>query len=119
MRSALPDRPKLSSLLDLADQLSELRRRPLPGGTLPTAALFWIVGGWLSWCVVRWRQPLPGALPGAVALATNGLNFPDQQNGYVVVFALLLLGLLLWVTYRRSREEAVARQVRLNGDVGW
>src|SRR5215472_1835979 len=42
--------------------------------------LFWIVGGWLSWCSLRWRQPLLGLIPGAAAFATNVLNFPSDQN---------------------------------------
>src|SRR5207302_967724 len=33
--------------------------------------LFWVVGGWLSWCSLRWRQPLLGLIPGAAAFATN------------------------------------------------
>src|SRR5439155_13267429 len=42
--------------------------------------LFWVVGGWLAWCTLRWRQPLLGLVPGAAAFATNVLNFPQEQN---------------------------------------
>src|SRR5207249_7679658 len=46
--------------------------------------LFWVVGGWLAWCVLRWRQPLLGLVPGAVFFATNILNYPNDQNGYTL-----------------------------------
>ena len=57
--------------------------------------LFWVVGGWFAWCTLRWRQPLLGMVPGAAAFATNVLNFPQEQNAYVLAFLLLTLGLLL------------------------
>lgn len=82
-------------------------------------ALFWISGGWLSWCVLRWQQPLPGLIPGASVLATNVLNFPQDQNGYVLAFVLLLCVLLLWSTYRRSIDGALRMAIRLGGDVRW
>jgi Transglutaminase-like superfamily/TgpA N-terminal domain/Domain of unknown function (DUF4129) len=82
-------------------------------------ALFWVAGGWLAWSVLRWQQPLLGVLPGAAVLATNVLNFPDGQNGYVLAFLLLLCGLLLWTTYRRSLNWAVQRTMRLSGEVRW
>jgi hypothetical protein len=81
--------------------------------------LFWVVGGWLSWCSLRWRQPLLGVAPGAAAFATNVLNFPDDQNGYVVAFLVLTLGVLLWTSYLRSLESAEARGVRLSSDARW
>src|SRR5438067_1544450 len=57
------------------------------------ALLFWTVGGWLAWCVLRWRQPLLGLIPGAAAFATTLLNFPSDQNGYMLAFLILTLGL--------------------------
>ena len=27
--------------------------------------LMWITGAWLSWCVLRWRKPMLGLIPGA------------------------------------------------------
>src|ERR1700716_1474158 len=39
--------------------------------------LLWITGSWLSWCVLRWRRPLLGLVPGAAAFATNLLNAPS------------------------------------------
>src|SRR6266550_2320938 len=33
--------------------------------------LMWITGAWLSWCVLRWRTPMLGLIPGAAAFATN------------------------------------------------
>ena len=54
-----------------------------------------VVGGWLSWCSLRWRQPLLGLVPGAAAFATNVLNFPGEQNGYVVAFLPIGLGAAL------------------------
>jgi hypothetical protein len=81
--------------------------------------LFWVVGGWLSWCTLRWRQPLLGLVPGAAAFATNVLNFPSTQNGYVVVFLGLTLCMLLWTSYQRQLESAARRRVRLSSDARW
>lgn len=81
--------------------------------------LFWVVGGWLSWCSFRWRQPLVGLAPGAAAFATNVLNFPDNQNEEVFFFLVLALGVLLWTNYLRSLERATARRVRLSSDARW
>jgi len=81
--------------------------------------LFWVVGGWLSWCSLRWRQPLLGLVPGAAAFATNVLNFPSDQNGYVVAFLVLTLGILLWTSYLRQLESATQRRVRLSSDARW
>ena len=78
--------------------------------------LFWVVGGWLAWCTLRWRQPLLGLVPGAAAFATNVLNFPAEQNAYVLAFLVLTLGLLLWNSYQRSVDTAVRRRVKLSPD---
>jgi transglutaminase-like putative cysteine protease len=78
--------------------------------------LFWVVGGWLAWCTLRWRQPLLGLVPGAAAFATNVLNFPAEQNAYVLAFLVLTLGLLLWTSYQRSVEVAVRRRIKLSAD---
>ena len=81
--------------------------------------LFWVVGGWLSWCSLRWRQPLLGLVPGAAAFATNVLNFPSDQNGYVVMFLVLTLGVLLWTSYLRQIDSVNRRRVRLSSDARW
>jgi Transglutaminase-like superfamily len=81
--------------------------------------LFWVVGGWLSWCTLRWRQPLLGLVPGAAAFATNVLNFPSTQNGYVVVFLGLTLCALLWTSYLRQLASAAQRRVKLSSDARW
>jgi transglutaminase-like putative cysteine protease len=81
--------------------------------------LFWVVGGWLSWCAFRWRQPLLGIVPGAAAFATTVLNFPSDQNGYVVAFLTLTLAMLLWTSYVRFVQNVVARRVRLSSDARW
>jgi Transglutaminase-like superfamily/Domain of unknown function (DUF4129) len=81
--------------------------------------LFWVVGGWLSWCVLRWRQPLLGLVPGAAAFATNVLNYPSEQNGYTLAFLILTLSLLLWTSYLRSLDRASRRRVKLTGDARW
>jgi len=80
--------------------------------------LMWITGGWLAWCVVRWRQPLIGLIPGAAAFSTNVLNTPNQQ-GYTFVFLALTLGLLLWTTYTASIAKAVSARIKLTGDARW
>ena len=81
--------------------------------------LFWIVGGWLTWCVLRWRQPLLGLVPGAAAFATTILNYPSDQNGYMLAFLILTLGLLLWNQYHRAFEDVRRRQVRVSSDASW
>ena len=81
--------------------------------------LFWVVGGWLSWCVLRWRQPLLGLVPGAAAFATNVLNYPSDQNGYTLAFLIVTLSLLLWTSYQRSLDGASRRRVKLTGDARW
>ena len=80
--------------------------------------LMWVTGGWLAWCVVRWRQPLIGLIPGAAAFSTNVLNTPNQQ-GYTFIFLALTLGLLLWTTYTASVAKAVAAHIKMTGDARW
>ncbi|HXL18457.1 MAG TPA: hypothetical protein VN961_13165, partial [Streptosporangiaceae bacterium] len=80
--------------------------------------LMWVTGGWLAWCVVRWRQALIGLIPGAAAFATNVLNTPNQQ-GYTFIFLALTLGLLLWTTYTASVAKAVAARIKMTGDARW
>lgn len=83
------------------------------------ALLFWVVGGWLAWCVMRWRLPLLGLLPGAFAFATTLLNFPSDQNGYMLAFLILTLGLLLWTQFTKSVADVRRRNIRLSGDASW
>lgn len=80
--------------------------------------LMWVTGAWLAWCVIRWRQPLIGLIPGAAAFATNVLNTNNQQ-GYTFVFLALTLGLLLWTTYTASMAKAIAARIRMTGDARW
>lgn len=81
--------------------------------------LMWVTGGWLSWCVLRWRQPLLGLVPGAAAFATNLLNFPNDQNGYVLAVLVLTLALLLWTNYTGAIANASHARVKLTGDARW
>jgi transglutaminase-like putative cysteine protease len=81
--------------------------------------LLWVVGGWLSWCVMRWGKPMLGLIPGAAAFATNLTNFPADQNGYVLSILVLILGLLLWTNYTESIAAAVRARVKLTGDARW
>lgn len=81
--------------------------------------LIWVSGGWLSWCVLRWRQPMLGLAPGAGAFATNVLNYPTDQNGYTLVFLILTLALLLWTNYTTSIANAARARVKLTGDARW
>ena len=80
--------------------------------------LMWVTGGWLSWCVLRWRQPLTGLIPGAAAFATNVLNSPDQ-NSYTLAFLVLTFALLLWVNYTGSIARVARARVKLTGDARW
>jgi transglutaminase-like putative cysteine protease len=81
--------------------------------------LMWVTGGWLAWCVLRWRKPLLGLVPGAAAFATNLLNFPRDQNGYVLTILVLTLALLLWSNYTGSIANATRARVKLTGDARW
>ena len=80
--------------------------------------LMWVTGGWLMWCVLRWRQPLTGLIPGAAAFATDVLNTPDQ-NTYTLVFLVLTFALLLWTNYTGSIAKALKARVKLTGDARW
>ncbi len=81
--------------------------------------LMWVTGAWLAWCVLRWRQPLIGLIPGAAAFSTNVLNWPDNQNGYTLGFLVLTFALLLWTNYTVSVANAVRARVKLAGDARW
>src|SRR6266581_8527623 len=81
--------------------------------------LMWITGAWLSWCVLRWRKPMLGLIPGAAAFATNILNIPTDQNGYVLAMLVLTLALLLWTNYTGSIANAMRASVKLTGDARW
>ncbi|HEV3101893.1 MAG TPA: hypothetical protein VG426_06075, partial [Candidatus Dormibacteraeota bacterium] len=81
--------------------------------------LMWVTGGWLAWCVLRWRQPMLGLVPGAAAFATTLLNLPANQNGYVLAVLVLTLALLLWTNYTSSIDNANRARVKLTGDARW
>ncbi len=81
--------------------------------------LMWVTGGWLSWCVLRWRKPMLGLVPGAAAFATNLLNAPTDQNGYTLEVLVLTLALLLWTNYTSSIASAARARVKLTGDARW
>ncbi|HYM97676.1 MAG TPA: transglutaminase domain-containing protein [Candidatus Sulfotelmatobacter sp.] len=81
--------------------------------------LMWVTGGWLAWCVLRWRKPLLGLIPGAAAFATNLLNIPADQNGYTLAMLVLTLALLLWSNYSGSISNATRANVKLTGDARW
>jgi transglutaminase-like putative cysteine protease len=83
------------------------------------SVLMWVTGGWLSWCVLRWRKPLLGLIPGAAAFATNLLNIPDNQNGYTFAMLVLTPALLLWTNYMGSIDSAHRANVKLTGDARW
>jgi hypothetical protein len=81
--------------------------------------LMWVTGAWLAWCVLRWGQPMIGLVPGAAAFGTNVVNYPDQQNGYVLSFLVLTFALLLWTNYKGSIAKAARAKVKLTGDARW
>jgi transglutaminase-like putative cysteine protease len=81
--------------------------------------LMWVTGAWLAWCVLRWRKPMLGLIPGAAAFATNVLNVPDDQNGYTLAMLVLTLALLLWTNYTGSIASAMRASVKLTGDARW
>lgn len=81
--------------------------------------LMWVTGAWLAWCVLRWRKPMLGLIPGAAAFATNVLNVPEDQNTSTLFMILLTLGLLLWSNYTGSVVNASRAHVKLTGDARW
>ena len=82
-------------------------------------ALFWLLGAWLAWGVLRRRQPLLAVAPAGAALATNVLNFPDGQDAYVFWFIVLTLAVLLWSTYHASLAAARRHRVELADNARW
>jgi transglutaminase-like putative cysteine protease len=82
-------------------------------------ALFWLLGAWLAWGVIRRRQPLLAVAPAGAALATNVLNFPDGQDPYVFWFVVLTLALLMWSTYHASLAAARRHRVELAENARW
>src|SRR5581483_3137796 len=83
--------------------------------------LMWVSGAWLAWCVLRWRKPLLGLIPGAAAFATNVLNIragDTSQNGYAFWIAVFFMVLLLVANYSNSLHSAAAAHVKLAGDAG-
>jgi len=81
--------------------------------------LMWVTGAWLAWCVLRWRKPMLGLIPGAAAFATNLLNVPQEQNFFTIAMLVLTLALLLWSNYTGSIANAVRASVKLTGDAKW
>ncbi len=81
--------------------------------------LMWVTGAWLAWCVLRWRKPMLGLIPGAAAFATNLLNVPKDQNGFTLAMLVLTLALLLWTNYTSSIANAGRANVKLTGDARW
>lgn len=84
--------------------------------------LLWISGAWLSWCVMRWRRPLLGLIPGAAALSTNLLNVipgSTDQNGYTFAMMVLIIALLLWSSYMSAVANAKRTRMKLSGDARW
>jgi transglutaminase-like putative cysteine protease len=82
-------------------------------------ALFWLLGAWLAWSLLRRRQPLLAVAPAGAALATNVLNFPDGQDAYVFWFVVLTLATLLWSTYQGALTGARGRRVELAAGACW
>ena len=113
-------------------QLLDLWSAAMKDGSLVTdtsfylvliSLLMWVTGAWLSWCVLRWRKPMLGLIPGAAAFSTNALNFvpgamPDQ-NGFAFEMIVLIILLLLWNNYSGSLLAAARSHVRLSGDAKW
>src|SRR2546430_2099921 len=78
-----------------------------------------VLANWVPGSAPVTNLALVGLIPGAAAFATNVLNFPNEQNGYTLVFLVLTMGLLLWTNYLRSLESAVKRRVKLSSDARW
>jgi Transglutaminase-like superfamily/Domain of unknown function (DUF4129) len=81
--------------------------------------LFWLLGAWLAWGLLRRQQPLLAVAPAGAALATNVLNFPDGQDAYVFWFVVLTLAVLLWSTYQSSLDAALRRRAELAEGARW
>jgi hypothetical protein len=81
--------------------------------------LFWLLGAWLAWGLLRRQQPLLAVAPAGAALSTNVLNFPDGQDAYVFWFVVITLALLLWSTYQSSLAAARRRRAELGEGARW
>ncbi|MDQ6692596.1 MAG: transglutaminase-like domain-containing protein, partial [Candidatus Dormibacteraeota bacterium] len=80
---------------------------------------FWLVGGWLAWCTLRWRNPVLGIFPAAAIFATNVLNSRDEQNANTLYFLILVISLLLLNNYRSSLARALSSGLRMTSDSRW
>lgn len=80
---------------------------------------FWLVGGWLAWCALRWRNPVLGILPCAAIFATNVLNSRDEQNANTLYFLILTIALMLFSSYRSALARALRSGLRMTSDSRW
>ncbi len=80
---------------------------------------FWLVGGWLAWCTLRWRNPLLGIFPAAAVFATDVLNSRDELNANTLYFLVLTIALLLRNNYQSSLLRALKSGLRMTSDSRW
>ncbi|GAC1657477.1 MAG: transglutaminaseTgpA domain-containing protein [Candidatus Dormibacteraceae bacterium] len=81
--------------------------------------VMWLVAGWLTYCVLRWRRTLLGIFPGAAVFATNVLNSKDEQNANTIYFLILTVAIMLWSNYRGSVVSAARAGLRMSSDSRW
>jgi transglutaminase-like putative cysteine protease len=81
------------------------------------AALEWGAVAWLAWSVLRRRQVLAGCLPAAAILAIN-TRLSAQPWQEVLLFVVLMLALIIYVTYATQNLDWDRRGVDYPGDLG-
>lgn len=117
-----PWQPLSHSLRHLHTMVRMIERGTAGDTTFPDFLFFvafWGNAAWLVWFGVRARRPLIALVPSAAIIATDVLNVPEAQAGYVLGLVLCCCALLLVTSYERSVGEARRRGVWLHDDVRW
>ncbi len=81
------------------------------------AVVLWGAVAWLAWCTLRRRQALAACLPAALILAVN-THLGGQPWQAVLVFMILALAQIIYVTYRGQNADWDRRGVDYPDSLG-
>ena len=81
------------------------------------ALLVWGAAAWLAWSVLRRRQALAGCVPAAAILTINA-HLSSQPWQELVVFLVLALALIIYVTFSSQNDDWDRRGVDYPDDLG-
>ncbi len=117
-----PHQAPSQSLRELHGMIRMIREGTAGPTTFPDFLFFlafWGNAAWLGWFAARARRPLIAMVPAAAIIATDVLNAPQDQFGYVLGLVVCCCALLLVTAYERSLGEARRRGIWLHDDVRW